>query len=168
METKNRLSGRPPKYSTLEELQSAIDDYFVACEGETLQDIDGNPVLYKGHPVVIGAKPPTVTGLALALGFTSRQALLNYQAKPQFVDTITRAKSRCEAYAEERLYDRNGTNGAQFSLRCNFGWSDSSEKDKAEQDLRIAVLEEKTGQSKHDLSQFETIVKTTGGKFETN
>lgn len=168
MAAKKHLSGRPPKYSCLEELQAAIDAYFISCEGEPLQNADGNPVLYKGHPVVIGAKPPTVTGLALALGFTSRQALLNYQAKKEFVDTVTRAKSRCEAYAEERLYDRNGTNGAQFSLRCNFGWSDASEKDKVEQDLRIAALKEKTGEGKHNLSQFEGIVKAAGGKFETD
>ncbi len=77
----------------------------------------------------MGAHPPTVTGLALALGFTGRQALLNYQAKPRFVDTITRAKARCEAYAEERLFDRNGTNGAQFSLKCNFGWNDKAPAD---------------------------------------
>ena len=70
-----------------------------------------------GSPVFVDVHPPTVTGLALALGFTSRQALLNYQAKPEFVDTITRAKARVEQYAEERLFDRDGSNGAQFSLR---------------------------------------------------
>ena len=77
-------------------------------------------------PVITGAHPPTVTGLAVALGFSGRQALLNYQAKKQFVDTITRAKARCEEYAEQRLYDRDGANGAQFSLRCNFGWNDKA------------------------------------------
>lgn len=132
-----------------------------------MKDSDGILVLYKGHPVVIGAKPPTVTGLALALGFASRQAMLNYQGRKQFNDAITRAKARCEAYAEARLYDRSGANGAQFSLRCNFGWSDATEKDKAEQDLRIAALKEKIGQGERDLSQFEEIVKANGGKFET-
>ena len=132
-----------------------------------MKDSDGTLVLYKGHPVVIGAKPPTVTGLALALGFASRQAMLNYQGRKQFNDAITRAKARCEAYAEARLYDRSGANGAKFSLRCNFGWSDATEKDKAEQDLRIAALKEKIGQGERDLSQFEEIVKANGGKFET-
>lgn len=38
-------------------------------------------------------------------------------------DTITRAKARVEQYAEERLFDKDGTSGAQFSLRNNFkGW----------------------------------------------
>lgn len=168
MATGKHPGGRPPKYSSVEDMQAVIDAYFTECEGAPLQDANGNPVLYKGHPVVIGAKPPTVTGLALALGFTGRQALLDYQARKQFTDTITRAKSRCEAYAESRLYDKSGTTGAQFSLRCNFGWSDATEKDKAEQDLRIASLKEKTGQGERDLSQFEEIVKANGGKFETD
>ena len=44
-------------------------------------------------------------------------------AGKRFVDTITRAKARVEQYAEERLFDRDGSNGAQFSLRNNFkGW----------------------------------------------
>lgn len=159
--------GRPPKYSSVEDLQAAIDAYFDACKGEVLRDADGRPVLYKGNPVIVGEKPPTVTGLALALGFTGRQALLDYQAKRQFADTITRAKARCEAYAEARLFDRNGTNGAQFSLRCNFGWSDASDRDNREQDLRIAALKEKTGEGERNLEQFERIVSAAGGRFET-
>ena len=72
-----------------------------------------------GQPVMIGERPPTVTGLALALGFTTRTSLLNYQGKKEFMDTITRAKSMVEAYAEERLFDRDGSNGARFSLVNN-------------------------------------------------
>lgn len=168
MATGKHPGGRPPKYSSVDEMQAAIDAYFTECEGKPLLDADGSPVLYKGHPVVIGAKPPTVTGLALALGFTGRKQLLDYQGRKEFCNTIARAKARCEAYAEARLYDRNGANGAQFSLRCNFGWSDASEQDRKEQDLRIAVLKEKTGQGERDLSQFEEIVKANGGKFETD
>lgn len=117
-------AGRPPKYKTVEEMQTKIDAYFTSCEGTPLLDDEGKAVTDKyGEPVIVGAHPPTVTGLALALGFTGRQALLNYQAKPKFVDTITRAKSRCEEYAESRLYDRDGARGAQFSLEHNFRWN---------------------------------------------
>lgn len=119
---------RPLKYKTVDELQAAIDEYFKACEGRPLLDDKGQPVLLKGLPVMLDVTPPTVTGLALALGFAGRQALLNYQGRKQFKDTITRAKSRCEAYAEGRLFDRDGAHGAQFSLRCNFGWSDKAEQ----------------------------------------
>lgn len=119
---------RPLKYKTVDELQAAIDEYFKACEGRALLDDKGQPVLLKGLPVMLDVTPPTVTGLALALGFAGRQALLNYQGRKQFKDAITRAKSRCEAYAEGRLFDRDGAHGAQFSLRCNFGWSDKAEQ----------------------------------------
>ena len=91
---------------------------------------DGEPLRDKnGEVILLGAKPPTVTGLALALGFTSRQALLNYQAKKDFVDTVTRAKSYCEEYAESRLYDRDGAKGAEFSLKYNFKWAQEEKKD---------------------------------------
>ena len=112
-------------YKSKEEIQEKIDKYFSDCEGEVLKDEEGNPVLNKyGGVIIMGSKPPTITGLALALGFASRQALLNYQDREEFNDTIMRAKSRVEQYAEERLFDRDGSNGAQFSLKNNFkGWN---------------------------------------------
>lgn len=128
MKTKNAV-GRPPKYKNKEQIEELIEQYFKSCEGEILKDRDGEPVFNKyGQPVIVNQRPPTVTGLALALGFSSRQALLNYQAKKEFNDTITRAKSRIEQYAEERLFDRDGANGAKFSLSNNFkGWSEKQE-----------------------------------------
>lgn len=116
--------GRPPKYKSKEEIEEKIEQYFKDCEGHPLTDDEGNPVYNKwGYPVIVDRKPPTVTGLALALGFSTRLSLLNYQGKKEFMNTITRAKSRVEQYAEERLFDKDGTSGAQFSLRNNFkGW----------------------------------------------
>jgi hypothetical protein len=71
-----------------------------------------------------------MTGLALALGFNSRQALLNYQNKQEFNDTIVRAKAKVEQYAEERLFDKEGANGAKFSLANNFdGWRERQQVD---------------------------------------
>ena len=130
--------GRPPMYKTAEEVQEKIDAYFEECKGKVLTDDDGNIVRDKYFmPIIIDARPPTITGLALALGFTSRQALLNYQAKEEFVDTITRAKSRVECYAEERLYDKDGANGAKFNLANNFdGWK---EKQQIEADVKNDV-----------------------------
>lgn len=128
MKTNNAV-GRPPKYKNKEQIEELIEQYFKSCEGEILKDRDGELIFNKyGQPVIVNQRPPTVTGLALALGFSSRQALLNYQAKKEFNDTITRAKSRIEQYAEERLFDRDGSNGAKFSLSNNFkGWSEKQE-----------------------------------------
>ena len=105
--------GRPPK----------------KCEGEI--------VFVEGQPVRVGARPLTITGLALALGFNSRQSLLNYQEKEEFLDTIARAKARVEQYVEERLFDKDGANGAKFSLANNFeGWK---EKKQIEADVNNEV-----------------------------
>lgn len=126
METK---MGRPLMYSTPEEMQVVIDKYFEECEGKPLLDKDGQPITDKyGEVILYGRKPPTVTGLALALGFNSRQALLNYQGREEFNDTIVRAKARVEEYAETRLFDKDGANGAKFSLANNFeGWKEKKE-----------------------------------------
>ena len=114
-------TGRKPRFESAKEMEDRIDAYFEQCKGEPLYDEYGMPVFdKKGNPVLIHEKPPTIVGLALALGFTSRQTLLNYAAKPEFVDTITRGKSRVEA--AERLFDRDGAKGAEFTLACNFGW----------------------------------------------
>lgn len=133
--------GRPPKYKNKKELQIIIDKYFEECQGTVLKDEDGSVLTDKhGNPIIIGSRPPTVTGLALALGFTSRQALLNYQAKEEFVDTITRAKTKVEQYAEERLFDKDGANGAKFSLANNFvGWK---EKQQIDADIKEHRLED--------------------------
>ena len=116
-------------YKSKEEIQEKIDAYFKECEGTPLLDKDGNPMIDKyGIPIMYGVKPLTITGLALALGFNSRQALLNYQGREEFNDTITRAKARVERYAEERLYDKDGSNGAKFALANNFtGWKEKQQ-----------------------------------------
>ena len=121
--------GRPPMYKTKEEMQEAIDAYFEECKGRMLTNDEGKPFVDKnGFPIVVGARPLTITGLALALGFNSRQALLNYQAKDEFNDTILRAKAKVECYAEERLFDKDGANGAKFSLANNFdGWREKQQ-----------------------------------------
>lgn len=132
MAVKRSGPGRPPKYTSPEQIEGLIDEYFKKCEGKvlTVEDEDGKqvPVLDKyGKPIIYDAHPPTVTGLALALGFESRQTLLNYQGKKEFRRVITRAKSRIEMYTEERLFDRDGANGAKFSLENNWGWNKPKE-----------------------------------------
>lgn len=148
----NRMVGRPPKYTCKEEIEGLIEEYFKTCDGDMAMDAEGNPQLNKwGYPVIIGQKPPTVTGLALALGFSTRLSLLNYQGKAEFMNTITRAKSMIERYAEERLFDRDGVNGARFSLVNNFkGWGERvpSELDAEEQTARIAQLKAQTDRLK--------------------
>lgn len=146
----SNLGGRPPMYKSKEEIQEKIDKYFSDCEGEVLEDEEGNPILNKyGGVIIMGSKPPTITGLALALGFSSRQALLNYQDREEFNDTIMRAKSRVEQYAEERLFDRDGSNGAQFSLKNNFkGWNADKKEENQQGGITIVNNIPRTDNSK--------------------
>ena len=138
--------GRPPAFTSAEEMQKLIDKYFEECDGKVLEDEDGNPMRNKDGKIIRDDRRPyTITGLALALGFNSRTSLLNYEGKEEFVDTIMRAKSRVERYAEERLYDKNGANGAKFSLANNFkGWSERQliEADvKTKQEIRVELVD---------------------------
>ncbi|WP_417018008.1 terminase small subunit [Anaerotignum sp.] len=142
--SKNKYVGRPPKFRTKEEIQEKIDAYFKECDGELLMDDNGNPVCTPktGLVYIKQPKPPTVTGLALALGFASRQSLMEYQGKKEFADTIIRAKSRIEEYAEARLFDRDGVNGAKFSLINNFrGWGEKPEQEQDTGSNMVALAE---------------------------
>ena len=136
--------GAPPMYKTVEEMQTKIDAYINGHTGRVLEDKDGNPVMYKGQPVIVDSYPLTVTGLAVALGFKSRQALLNYQYKDSgFDDAISRAKTYIEAYVESRLFDKEGCNGAKFSLSNNFkGWREKPEVEVSSKVITVDLLDE--------------------------
>lgn len=134
MDNNTNKVGRPPKYKTPEEMQKKIDEYFESCyraimvfnkdksQYEVVKDNDGNIVKEQ-------FKPFTITGLANALEL-SRSDLLNYDKKSEFHNTVTRAKSIVEQYAEERLFDRDGNRGAIFSLSNNFkNWADKQQID---------------------------------------
>ncbi len=124
---RKNLRGRPPKYTKAEEMIYRINKYFESCftvqrnrNGEIIVDENGNTLK-------IQTRPFTISGLADALDM-SRQSLLNYSQKEEFFDTITRAKRKCEVYAEESLFDKSSVNGAKFSLANNFeGWKDKQE-----------------------------------------
>jgi hypothetical protein len=155
--------GRPPFYTNVEDMQKAIDQYFESCKGEPIMVEDpetGQKVPYldkHGQPVLINSKPPTVTGLALALGFTSRQALLNYEGKNEFFDAITRAKMRCQEYAEQRLYDKDGANGAKFSLQNNFGWVERQEITNTNIDVDLLTADERRARLLNLLKKTDVI-----------
>jgi len=104
-------AGRPPKYETVEEVQALIDGYF-----------EKDAYISIGDAKVFS---PTIAGLAYALDL-SRQGLLEYQGKPEFSDTIKKAKQRVEIALEQRLYAASPV-GTIFNLKNNFGWKDKQE-----------------------------------------
>lgn len=92
---------RPLKYKTVKELEQAIKRYFSSAEAT--------------------GRPLTISGLALALD-TSRQTLLDYEAKEGFTDTVKKAKLKIENWTEEQLFTNPRTAGIIFNLTNNFGW----------------------------------------------
>lgn len=110
-------------------------EYFKRCEGVLRTDENGQPVLNKGEYIYDGRIAPTVTGLALALGFNSRAELL--QSCHDDVE-LSLAVSRVEEFAERQLFE-GSVQGAKFCLVNNFeGWDDKklfSREESAENNL---------------------------------
>jgi hypothetical protein len=103
--------GRPRKYDSPEQMQAAIDKYFDETEDDEL----------------------TITGLALALDFTSRKDLINYEGySEEYYHTLKKAKLRIENTYEKALR-KHGRSGDIFALK-NFDWAD-----KIEQDINASV-----------------------------
>ena len=126
-----RKRGRPMKYNNAEELQTAVDAYFASCRGQYRRDDNGAYILDRhGRPIIDGAKPLTLTGLQMALGFKSRQSLHDYRGRRAFREIVERARLQVENYAEMRLYDKDGYSGAAWVLSTVFGWKQDSATDK--------------------------------------
>ena len=105
--------GRPVKFKSPEDMQTAIDKYFDSCFAEVKGKLER-------------VRPYTITGLAIALD-TTRETLLDYQHKKEFSDTIRKAKLRCENFVEEQLFTGKQVAGPIFNLKNNYGWQDKQE-----------------------------------------
>lgn len=96
---------RPRRFETPELFDAAVDGYVEQCKAEE--------------------SPITWTGMAMALGFTSRRAVDNYLEYEGFEESVRRAKLIVENAYEQRLHGNNPT-GAIFALK-NMQWSDRHE-----------------------------------------
>jgi len=163
MDEEKSKRGRPLKFKSVEELQEKIEEYFNLCEPHpeevttfvfhtkdkvvklkngktrTIKVKDDTREPYpQTYWVVSDFKIPTVTGLAIHLG-TTRQTLVNYELKDEFLDTIKRAKSIVEEYTEKRLHANNPT-GVIFSLKNNFGWRDVKENINTNEEVQKPLI----------------------------
>lgn len=136
--------GRPLTYKTPEDLRQAIDSYFDMCDPHIEDRMiesgvnDRGETIFMKRKVMTEQKPYTVSGLARHIGL-SRQSLLDYQVKDEFLDTILDAKERCHDFAESQLYGRAAT-GAAFSLKNNWGWKDRQEVDHTTKNQPMPLL----------------------------
>lgn len=114
--------GQPPLFKTPEDLQSKIDEYFENCKGKIIPPEEAGE-----EPTVIYGEPVTITGLALYLGFESRQSLYDYEKRSEYSYIIKRSRLIVECEYEKKLQSKNPT-GNIFALK-NMGWADRSEID---------------------------------------
>jgi hypothetical protein len=118
-------AGRPPKFNNSEEMQQIIDAYFDKCKPDYEKDNEGKIlVTTKGIPI-IKLNPPTITGLALALGFVSRQSMYDYEKNEEFTYTIKNARLRCENWVENNLLSGNIAPASGIFALKNYGWRDN-------------------------------------------
>ena len=97
------MAGRPRTWEDPEAFEHEVDEYFM------------------------NTQTPTWTGLALYLGFASRQSLEDYKTKEGFSYPIKKALLRIEEIYEIALFSKNAA-GPIFALK-NFGWRDRQEID---------------------------------------
>jgi len=127
-----RPAGRPAMFRTPEEMQAKIDEYFATQIGRRpMLDINGKQVYSKSGVPLFDEEPPTVSGLALYLGFTDRTSFYEYKTRAAFSDTVKRAITRIEHYAECGVLMRDKPTGSIFWLK-NHGW-------RAEEETKVDV-----------------------------
>lgn len=135
----NKFSpGRTPVYSDPEEVASKLLEYFEWIKGEyVIERKITSKTTGKGkeavtttedEPVKIWVRypeEPTITGLAIYLGFESRQSLYDYGKKDGFSYPIKRALLEVENNYEKGLFGDKVV-GVIWGLK-NMGWTDRTE-----------------------------------------
>lgn len=127
-----RPVGRPLKIQSVEELAQKIEEYFGNCDPHIIkikvrkERADGT-AYWAEDETISEQRPYTMSGLAHALGI-SRQTLLDYGDREEFLDTIEDAKEKVHRFAEEQLFGKSSS-GAAFSLKNNWGWKDKHDYD---------------------------------------
>lgn len=160
----NPSKGMKRKYVSASHLQCMVNEYFESCNGPLLDKWGQLVKDNDGRIVKVQTKPYTVSGLALYLG-VSTQTLKRYnenkteafldEMKAETDDVLTfssvvhRAKQIVEAYAEGRLYDKDGQRGAQYVLDCQFNWVGHKEQ----ADIRKSKADTKLKRDEFDLKR---------------
>ncbi len=98
--------GRPRKYDTEEDMEAAIVEYF-----DSLIREDGTSIM------------PTMAGLALHLGFVSRQSMHDYEKDERFSYLVKKARLSIEN-AWEHILAKPSCTGAIFWLKNHAGYTD--------------------------------------------
>jgi len=114
--------GRPPVYSSPDELQKKVNEYFNG--GANKRTV----IVGKGeNKQAIEIQLLTITGLAYFLGFESRQSFYDYEKNERFSYIIKKARLRIEQHYEETLQLQDYSPAGPIFVLKNMDWSDKSE-----------------------------------------
>jgi hypothetical protein len=136
-----------PKFNSHNQLAERVNAYFTSVEDEypvgenTIDTPEGKTKVSK---CARQPEPPTIAGLALFLGFNSRQALEDYLIEGKFSSALKTGLLRIEAIFERKLHNPQSVSGAIFVLKT-MGWNEKSPAqpaDKTPKKLKIEVIAE--------------------------
>lgn len=113
-----RPRGRTSLYETAEELQAAVDRYFIECKGKPRFDARGIPVTTaNGLQIYDYKKRATLSGLSHYLGFKNRQSFTRQKRRGEdFADVVAIARLRCEMQADSF----KNTTVSEVLTRCGY------------------------------------------------
>ena len=120
--------GNTRRWRSAKALQAAVDAYFEECSEK--------------------GRVPSVAGLALALGFMSRQALARYtdrmheENNDDYVVIITSAKTRIEEANIQLAYNKEASAGARFMLQNGFNYSEKQEIGLNSNTIKVELVDE--------------------------
>ncbi|MDB4926790.1 terminase small subunit [Mucilaginibacter sp.] len=136
-----------PFFSDKRTLRDLVDAYFKYIEGEYhLEKVSSkkpsqtDPIEEKVYDR--DSEVATITGLALFLGFNSRDEFDEYENTGKYAPIVKRARLRVEA-TYERLLHRPSPTGAIFVLK-SMGWNEKVEKTKATdsiKSIKVKIIE---------------------------
>jgi len=126
-------------------LEQKIDEYFDWCE----KGVDRR-VTKKGEEVIqTFRRPPTVSGLALWLGFGHTASLKTYLGHPDFAEVMQRGLLRIQCSLEEQAIVSRTPAGSIALLQMNFGHMTAADKAKIE--LKKQELEFRRAESEANV-----------------
>lgn len=113
-------------FNDRESLNRLIDEYFERSKNDTGKNTE----------------PVTLTGLAIFLGFASKEVFDEYEQMIKYRESLMRARFRVMAYYESRLHFPSPS-GAIFALK-SMGWDEKVKDTKSSakpQSLTVNVIE---------------------------
>ncbi len=138
--------GHPPIYKDPDELGKKIDEYFDQCEPEyaTHKNDEGEIIVFtdkNNRPIIKNLNAPSLSRLALYLGYASRQSIYDNEKNELFSYIIKRARSKVEDWIYQHSLDSSIPPAVGIFILKQFGYTDKQELDIKSTGFQIKVIE---------------------------